>query len=44
MTHLLPYALLIAVLFGAALIFLYTVLSSLYQDFLNFSRRFRGVE
>ena len=29
---------------GVALYWLYTTISNLYQDFVHFSRRFRGVE
>ena len=43
-----PYVVLLGILIVAAsslaLYWIYTLLTNLYQDFMHFSRRFRGVE
>jgi hypothetical protein len=43
-----PYVVLLGILsvatFGVAIYLLYSILTGLYQDFMHFSRRFRGVE
>ncbi|WP_263385307.1 hypothetical protein [Granulicella arctica] len=48
MDHLNPYTLLLVTVsiaaFGVVSYWLYSVASNLYQDFMHFSRRFRGVE